>query len=305
MVDKNKMSTEDKDSNKTVKNLTSTSKESEKEIRKAKFQLNKETMLNKKIKSCNRSQPLTTTMEKGNNLRILCSTMAFEKTRNLINNTMTHSGFTIETVQQEDLEGQVFADTIKVKEKDSRRNKAIFTINIYRTTSSMMVNGPQVQKFIQEMVPVIQSWAQENQEELNMADKQLEKILKRLKIGNQAEIKSSKDNENIRTEEEVEKQTSDTENQHFDFKIHNQDQKVRIKETNVQLQSIEWKEGISSNMEITEQNKEEKNTELSERRRQTENNQERKEIGAELIMIYNDVKKEVIIQKVETDKGKE
>ena len=54
-----------------------------KSIRVEKYTLNETTAIHKKIKACN-EQPLTIKMERGNNLRILCSTTTFEATRKII-----------------------------------------------------------------------------------------------------------------------------------------------------------------------------------------------------------------------------
>ena len=55
-----------------------------------------------------------------------------------------------------------------------------FTVNIYRTKSSFLINGPQVQKFIQEILPWIQSWAEVNKTVIHMCNQQLENMLRKL-----------------------------------------------------------------------------------------------------------------------------
>ena len=72
---------------------------------------------------------------------------------------------------------------MKVKEKSNttRRNKrSLFTVNIYRTTSSLLSNRPQVKKFIQEILPAIQTWAQDNGTVIDTCDQELERMLKKL-----------------------------------------------------------------------------------------------------------------------------
>ena len=76
--------------------------------------------------------------------------------------------------------GQVYSKILSVKDKNSRGQRVIFTINIYRTKSSFLINGPQVQKFIQEILPWIQSWVQVNKTTIDMCDQQLEKMLRKL-----------------------------------------------------------------------------------------------------------------------------
>ena len=77
----------------------------------------------------------------------------------------------------------IYSEVVKVKEKSNttRRNKrALFTVNIYRTANSLLINGPQVKKFIQEIIPEIQTWDQDNGTVIDMCDQELEKMLKKL-----------------------------------------------------------------------------------------------------------------------------
>ena len=67
---------------KEMKRTTATDTERE-SIRVEKYTLNERTAIQKKIKAC-KGQPLTIKMERGNNLRILCSTATFEATRKII-----------------------------------------------------------------------------------------------------------------------------------------------------------------------------------------------------------------------------
>ena len=69
---------------------------------------------------------------------------------------------------------------VKFLDLKTRGQRVIFRINIYRTKSSFLINGPQVQKFIQEILPWIQSWAQVNKTAIDMCNQQLEKMLRKL-----------------------------------------------------------------------------------------------------------------------------
>lgn len=51
---------------------------------------------------------------------------------------------------------------------------------MYRTTRSLLINGPQVQKFVQEILPIIQTWDQNNRTVINICDQKLERMLKKL-----------------------------------------------------------------------------------------------------------------------------
>ena len=54
--------------------------------RRARFSMNEEAAVRKKIKTCN-EEPLLVKLEKGNNLRIFCSTTAFEGVKQIIENS--------------------------------------------------------------------------------------------------------------------------------------------------------------------------------------------------------------------------
>ena len=80
-------------------------------------------------------------MERGNNLRILRSTATFKATRKIIEEAVTTST---------------------------------------RTTSSFLVNITQVQKIIQKLIPIIQSWEQCNQTAIEVIDKKIEQVLREI-----------------------------------------------------------------------------------------------------------------------------
>ena len=94
-------------------------------------------------------------MEKGNNLRIYCNTTAFEKIRRQIVRSI-QDNTNLEHVENEDQKGQVYSEILSVKDKNSRGQWVMFTINIYRTQSSLLINGPKTQKFIHEILSGIQ-----------------------------------------------------------------------------------------------------------------------------------------------------
>ena len=105
--------------------------------------VNEKTAIKKKIKSC-REEPLEIKMEKGNNLRIFCNTTAFEIMRKIIIETVA-SNYVLEKTEKKDISGKVVIETIKTKDRNARRTLPIFFINIYRTTSTLLINGPKVQ----------------------------------------------------------------------------------------------------------------------------------------------------------------
>ena len=108
-------------------------------------------------------------MEKGNNSTIYCSATAFEEIRRQIVRSIQENT-NLEHIENEDQKGQVYSEILRVKDKNSREQRVIFTINIYRIKSSFLINGSQVQKFIQEILPWIQSWLQVNKIAIDMCD---------------------------------------------------------------------------------------------------------------------------------------
>ena len=144
--------------------------------------MDEEAAVRKKIKTCN-EEPLLMKLGKGNNL-MFCSTTAFEGVKQIIENTVSKIN-KIEYIRNEDQEGRIYSESIRVREKESRRNQVIYTVNIYRTKSSLLINGPQMQKFILEVIPIVQLWALENKSAIDISDQKLKKVLSKLKIEQQ------------------------------------------------------------------------------------------------------------------------
>ena len=128
--------------------------------RRVNYTINEKTAIKKKIKSC-REAPLQIKMEKGNNLRIFCRTTAFENIRKIIVETIANN-YALEKTKNRHISGKVVIETIKTKEKNARKALPIFVTKIYRTTSTLLLNGPQIQGFVREILPVLQSWADQN-----------------------------------------------------------------------------------------------------------------------------------------------
>ena len=119
----------------------------------------------------------------------------------------------------EDREGTIYSESIWVNEKESRRNKAI-TVNVYRTKSSLLINGPRTQKFILEVIPIIQLWALENKIAVNISDPKLKKVLGKLKV----------EQHQSKTEEQVVKEESgnDSDTMDFDFVTESKNREVKL-----------------------------------------------------------------------------
>ena len=145
--------------------------------RTARFSMNEEAALRKKIKTCNEEAQVL-------KLRIFCSTTSFEGAKETIENTVRKSN-KVEHLRNEDQGGRMYSESIRVKEKKSRRNQVIYTVNIYRTKSTLLINGSQTQKFILEFIPITQLWALENKTAINISDQKLKKLLGKVKVEQQ------------------------------------------------------------------------------------------------------------------------
>ena len=165
--------------------------------RRVNYAINEKTAIKKKIKSCSREVPLEIKMEKGNNLRIFCSTTAFANIRKIIIETVANN-YVLEMTENKDISERVIIETIKTKERNARRALPIFVINIYRITSTLLINGPQVQRFVQEILPVLQSWADQDEKEINICDQHLEKMLRKVYPGRQMECSNGSQHETDR-----------------------------------------------------------------------------------------------------------
>ena len=108
-------------------------------------------------------------LEKGNNLRIFCRTTTFKGVKEIIKNTISKSK-KVEHLRNEVQERRIHSESIRVKVKDSRKNEVIYTFNISRAESSSLINRPQTQKFILEVVPIIQLWGLESKTAKNISE---------------------------------------------------------------------------------------------------------------------------------------
>ena len=114
-------------------------------------------------------------------------------------------------------------------QKESRRNEAIITINVFRTISSFLINRPQIQKFLLELLPVVQSWATENTVDINIKDEKVKNVLSKMKILQTPIIKSKQKQETT-----LEIQNQNTEGEELDFVIdrENNEERQKVEEGN-------------------------------------------------------------------------
>ena len=187
--------------------------------RTARFSMNEKAAVRKKIKTCN-EEPLLVKLEKGNNLRIFCSTTTFEGVKQIIENTVSKIN-KIEYIRNEDQEGRIYSEIIRVREKESKRNRVIDTVNIYQTKSSLLINGPQMQKFILEVTPIVQLWGLENKSAIDITDQKLKKVLSKLKTEQHLVNKIEGQELNKESEDDIKEKA-------FDFVIESQKSEVKV-----------------------------------------------------------------------------
>ena len=187
--------------------------------RTARFSINEEVAVRNKVKTYNK-ESLVVKLEKGNNLRLLCRTAAFGGVKQIIENKVSKIN-KIEHIRNGAQEGRVHTESIRVREKKSKRNQVIHTVNIYRTKSSLLINGPQTQRFILELIPIIQLWTLVNKTVIYISDQKLKKVLGKLKIEQQLLNK-------MEGEEVKEKLDDDNKAKLFDFVIESQNTEVKL-----------------------------------------------------------------------------
>ena len=72
-------------------------------------------------------------------------------------------------------------DTIKVNDKSSGYTTPIFTINIYRTKSSFLINGPKISRFLTDVLPLMETWAEKNNLNITKQNEMIKETLQRMK----------------------------------------------------------------------------------------------------------------------------
>ena len=80
------------------------------------------------------NKPIQIKREKGNNLKVYCSTVAFEVVREIPKRKkILDTNYTTNKTQTKGRTGKTVSEVIRVVQKQPRRNEAIFTANTCRT----------------------------------------------------------------------------------------------------------------------------------------------------------------------------
>ena len=100
------------------------------------YSLNRSKAMKQKYSACSRSEPLLLETT-GGGLRIRCQTGMYEAMRAAI--PVYYNGSIECHIQNTDQDGNVVGETYKINTTDDRSHP--YTINLYHTTSSLLVNG--------------------------------------------------------------------------------------------------------------------------------------------------------------------
>ena len=87
--------------------------------------MNKETALRKKIKICN-EEALVLKLEKGNNLRIFCSTTAFEGMKEIVESTVRKSN-KVKDLRNEDYKRGVYSESMSQRKGIKKNSHSIYS----------------------------------------------------------------------------------------------------------------------------------------------------------------------------------
>ena len=124
--------------------------------RKANYALNEQMAVSKKIAACQRRDNYVVNNQY-NCATVTFNTAAFEIFRENILQFFESSPdkFVTEVTVTRDQNEKITQDTIRVRDKMKRNTPQIYTLNIYRTTSRIMVNGAHHAWFIDDVLPSI------------------------------------------------------------------------------------------------------------------------------------------------------
>ena len=164
------------------------------------YYIDQKALLKKKLKACNKVQ---IEVKPRNNLVIQLNTAAFQFiVQKMLPFLIQNEQLEIEMKQTLDAMQNIIQDTFKIYSKQSnRRSKHDYTINCYRTTSNILINGPGVTKFMNNELKLIAKILEDNKIQINTQNIQLKSIL--YNITTDASHKESKSNTTTNTMNET------------------------------------------------------------------------------------------------------
>ncbi len=119
------------------------------------YKINKQQAIQKKIEACE-TLPMSVVHSEIQSV-VTLSTLSFELMRTAIQ-TYFNNDAVLEYTNKCDQQDIIEQDIIKVfaKTKTNIKNKHMITINIYRTTSRALVNGPSINRFQNNIYPYLE-----------------------------------------------------------------------------------------------------------------------------------------------------
>lgn len=141
------------------------------------YQLNRSNALKKKLDACSRPV-VEIAMQRRNNLTIGLSTQAFEYTRYWLYHHMARDNAYVlsKPTYKLDTLKSVESFCYKVSQKDSKT--FLFTVNVYNTTSRIMVNGSSLSVFISNVLPLLQTELENSAAYIKQGDNYIKTKLK-------------------------------------------------------------------------------------------------------------------------------
>ena len=166
------------------------------------YYIDQKASVKKKLKACNKETVQIEAKPK-NNLVMQLNTAAFQFIlQKMLPFLIQNKKLEIEMKQTLDAMQNVIQDTFKIYSKQSnRRSKHDYTINCYRTTSNILINGPGVTKFMNNELKLIAKILEDNKIQINTQNIQLKSIL--YNITTDASHKESKSNTTTNTMNET------------------------------------------------------------------------------------------------------
>ena len=124
-----------------------------------------------------------------NNVIIQLNTAAYQLLiQKLVPFLLKQQNTKIEIAQSMDAAKNIPQDTIKVfKNQDiQRRSKCSYTINCYRTTSNILINGPYIENFLSNEMKTVIDILEQNKIQIQSINSHLQKIISNTVINNPA-----------------------------------------------------------------------------------------------------------------------
>ena len=170
------------------------------------YALNKQVSITKKIKACDRS-PYSIKLNNGS-ATVTLNTICFELMRtNLLQYLANSNMYKIYVFPKIDTNGNTSEDTIKVAKIETPDTEThMYTINLYRTTSRLMINGPQHNQFVEKDLPLITDKFDNNDiQEMEISNQRLKDQLLTLRDSTSASESSTNDHTNAKKKSNIEK----------------------------------------------------------------------------------------------------